>query len=130
MMKFYYPHRDHEINEALYKHASKFPKASSIDEVRLLGQSTEVPIQSDWSSPKETRGTREGFSVRDFYMFEILLEKFRQNPTAKAELIASGTSQFVDEEFGGNYWSVGTNSTGKNRYGEILMAVRTHITQE
>jgi predicted NAD-dependent protein-ADP-ribosyltransferase YbiA (DUF1768 family) len=130
-MKFYYIHENPVLNESLFQHVAKIVGSVNFKDVCRLGASTDVPIRKDWKLLKK-RGSfeTEAFSVRDCYMFEILVEKFKQDRSAYAELMATGTLHLVDNTCGGDYWSVGHSLMGKNRYGELLMFARIELSQD
>ncbi|KAF7599055.1 MAG: GTP cyclohydrolase [Candidatus Dactylopiibacterium carminicum] len=70
--------------------------------------------------------------------FVGLLEKFRQNPALKAELLASGERLLAEASPDDRIWGIGleeadpraldsTQWQGENRLGKILMQVRTNL---
>jgi predicted NAD-dependent protein-ADP-ribosyltransferase YbiA (DUF1768 family) len=129
-MKFYYVHPDPVINEALYQHTCRIKRTVNFDEVCRLGKSTDVPIRKDWTLLKNrSEYDTEVFSLRDCFMFAILLAKINQTPKACEELKKTGSKHLVDNLCGGEYWSNGHSLKGKNKYGELLMLVRTKLSQ-
>lgn len=74
-----------------------------------------IRLRNDWEQ------------VKDAIMYEICLEKFKQNPDLRQELLATKDA-YIEE---GNYWGDmewGTvNGVGKNKLGKILMRVRSEL---
>lgn len=62
-------------------------------------------------------------------MFNIVLEKFKQNPELAKKLIATGTDPIIEENYWHDtYWGT-YDGQGENRLGKILMLVRHKLTQ-
>jgi len=62
--------------------------------------------------------------VKDRVMFEIVLNKFTQNPALKELLLETGDEELVEgNTWGDRYWGV-CNGSGQNKLGKILMKVR------
>lgn len=79
-------------------------------DAKSLGR--KVQMRSDWNE------------VRDTIMFEIIKQKFIQNPELKEKLIETGDF-FLEEgnTWGDRYWGT-VNGNGQNNLGKILMKVR------
>ena len=70
--------------------------------------------------------------VRDQIMYEIVLEKFRQNPDLKAKLLATGDAHLEEgNSWNDRYWGVSPvgSGNGENKLGQILMRVRQELGQ-
>lgn len=79
-------------------------------EAKRLGR--RVRLRSDWEE------------VKDDIMFNIVLEKFIQNPHIAKKLIGTGSCTLIEgNNWGDTYWGV-CDGKGENRLGEILMRVR------
>ena len=77
-----------------------------------MGRDRAHPIAPDWES------------IKDEVMRRAVLQKFQTHEDLKSLLLGTGTEDLVEKTSGDYYWGCGTNGTGKNRLGEILMEVR------
>ena len=53
--------------------------------------------------------------------------KFEQHEELAAKLLSTGNSKLIEKTSGDYYWGCGTNGTGKNMLGVILMQVREEL---
>lgn len=84
-------------------------------QAKRLGR--QVPIRPDWKD------------VRDQVMYEVVYEKFYQNPEACERLKATGDATLIEgNTWNDRYWGV-CNGKGQNRLGEILMRVREELSE-
>jgi ribA/ribD-fused uncharacterized protein len=97
----------------------EFSKLRTPSEAKKLGK--HIELREDWNE------------VRYDLMYEIVLEKFRQNPHLKAKLIATGDARLEE----GNNWNDRTwgicppgSNMGLNWLGEILMSIRDHFNAQ
>ena len=60
----------------------------------------------------------------DAVMRRAVLKKFETHADIRALLLSTGDEKLVEKTTDDHYWGVGTNGTGKNRLGQILMEVR------
>ena len=63
-------------------------------------------------------------------MYEVVLEKFRQNRGCQDTLLRTGDAPLVEDTTTDTYWGWGTDHKGKNKLGQILEAVRDYIRRE
>lgn len=71
-----------------------------------------IPLRSDWEK------------VKNDIMFNVVLEKFIQNPNIAKKLMATGNCVLIEgNDWGDTYWGV-CNGKGENNLGKILMRVR------
>jgi ribA/ribD-fused uncharacterized protein len=77
-----------------------------------LGRSRKIKLRPDWES------------VKDEVMRRAVLKKFETHADIRALLLSTGNKTLVEKSTNDYYWGVGTNGTGRNRLGEILMEVR------
>lgn len=80
-----------------------------------LGRSRKVPIRSDWEETK------------DEVMFRAVLAKFQTHAELKELLLSTGQEEIVEKTSKDYYWGCGTDGTGKNMLGKILMRVRDEL---
>ena len=74
-----------------------------------------MPLRKDWEQ------------IKDTVMYQIVLNKFRQNLNLREKLLATGNEELVE----GNWWNDTywgrCNGVGKNKLGKILMEVRKEL---
>lgn len=102
-------------NEAAFQ-AQKCPERAheftQLDPSQARRKGRKIKLRSDWEN------------VRYGIMFDIVMNKFKQNPDLLEKLIKTGTSQSVEgNTWGDTTWGV-YRSIGKNYLGRILMQVR------
>ena len=71
----------------------------------------------------------EYFTVKVKLMFELVLEKFKQNPELKQKLLETGNQELIEgNTWNDTFWGV-CNGQGQNWLGKILMLVRSELSQ-
>jgi len=107
-----------------YFQAQKFAGTEHEEEIRTTpspmvtarkGRSHKRPLRSDWEQ------------VKDDIMREAVQAKFEQNLELRELLLSTGEEPIVEATTRDYYWGCGTNKTGKNMLGIILMEVRTAL---
>ena len=91
-------------------------EVSSPAEAKRLGK--RIELRSDW------------LEVRDQIMYQVVLEKFKQNPDLKAMLLATGDAHLEEgNTWKDRYWGVcpPRSGNGENKLGQILMRVREEL---
>ena len=83
-----------------------------------LGRSRKQPIRPDWQEAK------------DDVMRKAVLSKFRSNPDIRGVLLSTGAAVLVENAPRDYYWGCGSNETGLNMLGRILMEVREQLQEE
>ncbi|CAF1844460.1 NADAR family protein [Bacillus subtilis] len=77
-----------------------------------------VQLRNDWEEVKEQ------------YMYEIVLAKFKQNRDLKKRLLATGTSELIEgNTWGDVIWGM-CKGQGENKLGKILMRIRNELKSE
>jgi ribA/ribD-fused uncharacterized protein len=56
--------------------------------------------------------------------------KFRAHPDWRAELLATGDEELIENAPGDYYWGCGADGSGKNMLGRILMELRAELRSE
>jgi ribA/ribD-fused uncharacterized protein len=116
----YWPTSEH------YFQAQKFAGTSYEETIRQakspmiaarLGRSRRHPLRSDWEQVKET------------VMRQAILAKFEQNPYIRTILLNTGDEELVENAPNDTLWGCGTDGTGQNRLGAILMEVRVTLQE-
>jgi ribA/ribD-fused uncharacterized protein len=91
--------------------AAKTPR-----EARDLGQ--KIKLRGDWNH------------VKDDVMYQCVLAKFLQHADLRAELMATGNEELIEDSPVDWYWGCGKDGTGKNMLGKTLMRVRKELQGE
>ena len=104
-----------------YFQAQKFAGTPYVENIRIaptpkavaeLGRKRELPLRPDWEQ------------VKDDIMRKAVLRKFETHADLHAILLDTGHEDLVEKTTNDYYWGCGTNGTGKNMLGKILMEVR------
>jgi len=107
-----------------YFQAQKFAGTEHEELVRLaktpkqaaeMGRDRDRPPRADWEQ------------VKDDVMREAVRQKFLTHADIQKVLLATGDEELVEATSNDYYWGCGTNGTGKNMLGKILMEVRREI---
>jgi hypothetical protein len=107
-----------------YFQAQKFEDQDYQEQIRTtssamiaarLGRSRKVPIRADWEE------------IKDEVMFRAVLAKFKAHADLRELLLSTGEEEIIEKTTKDYYWGCGTNGTGKNMLGRILMRVRNEL---
>ncbi len=87
-------------------------------QARNLGQ--KVSLRENWDM------------IKDRVMYECVLAKFLQHADLRKQLIETGDEELVEDTKSTNdmYWGCGTDGTGRNELGKILMSIRQELKGE
>ncbi|MFS1511579.1 NADAR family protein [Chengkuizengella sp. SCS-71B] len=100
------------IHEELVRNAKSPMDAANI------GRDRSLPLRSDWDL------------VKDDVMRKAVHAKFSVHEDIKEILISTGDQEIVEKTTKDYYWGCGSDGTGKNMLGKILMEVRDKILTE
>ena len=104
-----------------YFQAMKFVGTPHEEQVRLaprpmdaanLGRDKTLPPRPDWEQ------------VKDDLMRRAVLAKFQAHADLREILLGTGDEELIEETSRDYYWGCGTDRTGKNMLGKILMETR------
>ncbi|NOK60917.1 MAG: NADAR family protein [Chloroflexi bacterium AL-W] len=107
-----------------YFQAQKFVGTEHEEQTRLaktpkqaaeMGRNRSRPLRADWEV------------VKDAVMREAVLQKFLTHHDIQSLLLETGDEELVEQTTYDYYWGCGTDGTGKNMLGQILMEVRAEI---
>lgn len=88
----------------------------SANDVKRLGR--KVKLREDWEF------------VKDKIMYEVVIEKFKQNQDLKYKLLDTRDEELVEGNWWNDtYWGV-CEGVGENKLGKILMKVREELRNE
>lgn len=90
-------------------------KAKSPMDAARMGRDRSKPLRPDWEL------------VKDEVMKKAVLQKFLTNIDIREILISTSTEEIIEETTDDYYWGCGSDGTGKNMLGKILMEVRSII---
>ena len=107
-----------------YFQAQKFAGTEHEELVRLaktpkqaaeMGRDRSRPLRQDWEQ------------VKDDIMREAVRQKFLTHQDIQSVLLDTGEEELIEATTNDYYWGCGTNKTGKNMLGKILMEIRAEI---
>lgn len=107
-----------------YFQARKFPGTENEEKIRKaktpkiaaeMGRDRKKTLRSDWEE------------VKDDIMRKAVLKKFETHEDIRNILLSTGKEELVEKTTYDYYWGCGTNGTGKNMLGKILMEVREKL---
>ena len=107
-----------------YFQALKFYGTVYVEIIRLLdnpmkaakmGRNRNLPLREDWEE------------VKDDVMRKAVYAKFSQNIELKNILLDTDSEYIVENTSNDYYWGCGTNGSGKNMLGIILMEIRDKL---
>jgi len=86
-------------------------------DAKSLGRTTRFRLRDDWEA------------VKDDIMYSAVLRKFETHEDIRKRLLETGDQTIVENAPGDYYWGCGADGSGKNKLGEILMAVRNQLAE-
>jgi ribA/ribD-fused uncharacterized protein len=104
-----------------YFQAQKFPGTVHLEQIRLvktpkdaakMGRERDRPLRPDWEQ------------VKDDIMRKAVFSKFSTHIDIREILLSTGTEELVENAPNDYYWGCGTDGSGKNMLGLILMEIR------
>jgi len=99
-------------------HTERVRRASTPKEAKRLGNDRSLPMRRDWES------------VKDDVMRRAVLRKFETHEDIRVLLLASGDEELVENAPNDFYWGCGSDGSGKNMLGRILMEVRDQLNPQ
>lgn len=93
-------------------------RAGTPKEAANLGRERKRPLRQDWES------------VKDEIMRKAVRRKFEIHEAIREILLSTGDEILIEKTSSDYYWGCGTEGTGKNMLGQILMEVRTALRKE
>lgn len=112
----YWPTVEHYFQAQKFdvpQHRERIRRASTPKEAKRLGWSRAFPLRADWEEIKE----------------EVMRRKFETHVALRTLLLSTGDEEIVEDAPGDYYWGCGTDGSGKNRLGVILMEVRAWLRE-
>ncbi len=103
------------VADAQRLHEEAVRRARTPKEAVEMGRDRRRPLRRDWER------------VKDNVMREALRAKFRAHAELRAELLATGDEELVENAPGDYYWGCGADGSGKNMLGRLLMELRAEL---
>lgn len=97
------------------EHEEELRETPSPMVVARKGRSRKRPLRKDWEE------------VKDQIMREAVYAKFEQHAELEEMLLNTGDNEIVEQTTRDYYWGCGTEGTGKNMLGIILMETRERL---
>lgn len=97
------------------EYAEQIRLAASPMKAANMGRSRKYPIRKDWEQQK------------DDVMLRAILAKFQAHKDMKDILLATGDAVLVEKTTSDTYWGCGSDGTGLNKLGLLLMEVREKL---
>ena len=94
------------------EHQEQIRLAATPMEAAEKGRERHRPLRRDWSA------------VRDDAMRRALAAKFAAYPELQELLLGTGAEELIEKTTSDYYWGCGTEGTGQNRLGRLLMELR------
>ena len=116
-----------------YPTAEHYYQSQKFDDVAIRNRIIKAKTPKEASNIGRDRALvrRNNFrDIKNFVMYEGVLEKFRQNFDIRDKLIETRNEEIREMTVKESYWGVGPNFDGENHMGKILMKVRKQIKEE
>jgi N-glycosidase YbiA len=99
-------------------HYGEVMRASSPGEAARAGRDRKRPLRKDWES------------VKDGVMMKALRAKFAAYPELVTLLLSTNEEALIENTTNDYYWGCGTDGTGKNMLGRLLVKLREELKRE
>ena len=100
------------------KHYDVVMNAASPGDAAKIGRDRDLPLRPDWEH------------VKDDIMRRALYAKFKAHDDIREMLLSTGKKKIVEKTREDYYWGCGSDGTGLNRLGVLLMEIREQIRNE
>jgi len=117
----WWPTSEHYFQAQKYAdtlYAERIRSARSPMIAARMGRSRKEPIRPEWNE------------VKDSVMRRAVLCKFKSNKGIREVLLSTGDSTLVENAPSDYYWGCGSDGSGLNMLGRILMEVREQLRSE
>lgn len=95
------------------EHVEALRQMASPMQVAKAGRSRSRPLRPDWEA------------VKDEVIRRAVLAKFQTHPAIREILLSTGDQELIEKTTGDYYWGCGSDGSGKNMLGVILMETRS-----
>ncbi|GHO80941.1 hypothetical protein KSD_87120 [Ktedonobacter sp. SOSP1-85] len=97
-------------------YANKIRTAFTPKQAADLGRSRQHPLRPDWEQ------------VKDEIMLKAVRRKFELHAHLRKLLLATGAEELIENAPSDYYWGCGSDGSGQNKLGQILMQVRMELS--
>jgi len=114
----WWPTSEHYFQAQKYAgtpHAEDVRRAHTPKAAADIGRDSTCPLRRDWEK------------VKDDVMRRAVLRKFETHDDIRAVLLATGDELIIENAPRDYYWGCGSDGSGRNMLGEILVQVRTTL---
>jgi len=94
----------------------KIRKSPTPKQAKALGQSRSIALRLDWEEVKNQK------------MLNAIRKKFQTHQDIRLKLISTGNEELIESSPNDFYWGCGSDGSGKNMTGFLLMQVRTELS--
>jgi len=116
----YWPTSEHYFQGQKFAgtpHLEAVRDARTPKEAANIGRDRKRPLRHDWEQ------------VKDDVMRRAVLAKFSTHAAIRDVLLGTGDEDIMENAPKDYYWGIGTDGTGKNMLGRILMEVRAILRE-
>ncbi len=114
----FYPTSEHYFQAHKFTNPYYFNRileAKTPNKAAILGRNKNYPLRPDWEA------------VKNSVMYKALELKFTQHADIRTVLLDTGDSVLIENTTNDHIWGCGTNKTGENRLGILLMELRRNL---
>lgn len=117
---FWWPTSEHYFQAQKFVgtiYVERIRQASSPHVAARFGRKRNFPLRLDWEQ------------VKDEIMLKAVLCKFEAHDHIRAILLSTGDETLIEDTSDDYYWGRGTDGSGRNMLGKILMQVRQILSE-
>lgn len=90
-------------------------KAKGAGAAAKIGRDRNNPMRQDWDN------------IKINVMYEVVKAKFTQHEALREMLLSTGDAVLIEDSPTDYFWGCGSDGTGKNMLGKVLMRVRKEL---
>lgn len=98
-------------------YVERIQQAATPKQAAAMGRDRSLPLRADWEQ------------VKDEVMYRAVLRKFETHHHLRDLLLGTGEEEIVENSPHDYYWGCGKDGSGQNMLGQILMRVRSMLSQ-
>lgn len=97
------------------QHQELVRKAKGAGDAAKIGRDRNNPMRRDWDDIKVN------------VMYDVVKAKFTQHESLKEVLLSTGDAVLIEDSPTDYFWGCGSDGTGKNMLGKVLMRIRKEL---
>ncbi|MBQ4030321.1 MAG: DUF1768 domain-containing protein, partial [Bacilli bacterium] len=128
-----YSNHGFTIDNVYYKTVEHYYQAMKFDNEEIRNRIINALTPKEASNIGRDRNNKriDNFkNIKNYVMFNGILEKFRQNRDIAYKLIETRNNDIAEATIDEYYWGIGKDRSGQNNIGKILVKVRDRIKRE